>query len=85
MYLRPFLFFLGAAALLGTTMAPAHAAWVRTPCGDIRVGYDPQCCYYGYCGSSRLCWVTETGIGVCAFVRYIGAQARNQLANERRR
>jgi hypothetical protein len=85
MYLRPFLFFLGAAALWGTTTAPANAAWVRTPCSDTRVGYDPECCYYGLCSSSRQCWVTETGIGVCAFVRYGGAQRRNQLVNERRR
>ena len=82
MYLRVFLLFLGAAALLGTAKAPAHAAWVHPPCGDTRLGWNPMCCYYGYCTRSRLCWVTETGIGVCQFVRDDRAQPRR--ANERR-
>ena len=84
MYLRVFLLFLGAAALLGTAKAPAHAAWTYTPCGDTHLGWDPQCCYYGYCSSSRQCWVTETGNGVCALVRYDRAQRRRRVIERRR-
>jgi hypothetical protein len=85
MYSGTSLLFLGAAALLGTTAPPAHAAWAHTPCGDTRVGWDPECCYYGYCSSSRQCWVTETGIGVCVPVRYDRAEPRYRRVNERRR
>ena len=76
MYFRAFLLFLGASALLGITTPRAHAAWTYTPCGDTNLRWDPQCCVYGYCSSSRQCWVTETGLGVCAFVHYDRAQRR---------
>ena len=76
MCLRGFVLFLGAAMLLGPTTVPSYAAWTYTPCGDTHLGWDPQCCVYGYCSSSRQCWVTETGLGVCAFVRYDRAQRR---------
>jgi hypothetical protein len=85
MYSRAFLLFLGASALLGITTVRAHAAWAYTPCGNTRLGWNPECCYYGYCSSSRQCWVTETGMGVCAFVRYDRAQRRYRVVNERRR
>jgi tripartite-type tricarboxylate transporter receptor subunit TctC len=39
----------------------------------------------GYCSSSRQCWVTETGIGVCAPVPYDRAHRRYRRLKERRR
>jgi hypothetical protein len=85
MCLRAFVLFLGAAMLLGpTTTVPSYAAWTYTPCGDTHLGWDPQCCVYGYCSSSRQCWVTETGLGVCALVRYDRAQRRWRVIERRR-
>jgi hypothetical protein len=84
MYFRAFLLFLGASALLGITTPRAHAAWTYTPCGVPNLGWDPQCCVYGYCSSSRQCWVTETGTGVCAFVHYDRLQRRWRVIERRR-
>jgi hypothetical protein len=64
MRLRADLRFLIATALLGATLiAPAHAANPYPRCPDGRPRYDSLSCYYS---TPRQCWVTMSGIGVCA-------------------
>ncbi len=62
MRLRALSLLLAAAALSGVASASAHAAFAYRSCAETRGRLDSQSCYYA---SSRQCWVTETGIGVC--------------------
>jgi hypothetical protein len=61
----------------------AHAAAAWSPCPDPGAVCTVQC-YDAYCSIWRVCWVTETGIGVCNPVRY-GHPPRGRQANEGRR
>jgi hypothetical protein len=65
---RAILLVLGAAALLGMTVARTQAYT-----------------YYGYYGSWRQCWVTDSGLGVCAPVPIERTAARQRRVRERRR
>jgi hypothetical protein len=59
--------FLVAAALLGATQAArAHAAYAYPRCPAGRPRLDALSCYYSV---PRQCWVTESGLGVCAPIR----------------
>ena len=76
MRLRGLLLFLGAAVLLNATQATSAPSSYAYPwCAGDRARSD-SCYYYG---DGRQCWVTMSGLGVCAPIALAPSRYRRVL------